>query len=378
MNTDINITIIGAGVVGLAIAAKLSEKYKDIFIIEKNISFGQETSSRNSEVVHSGIYYPKGTLKAKFCVEGRKMLYSLCEKENIPYNKCGKIIVATNDEEIKELYRLQEKAKVNNVDNISILSKEQLNELEPNVAGIKALFSPSTGIIDTHSLMKHFITKSVLNGVEFSYLSNVNSISKLKEHKGYEIKVNDPDGENFSFTSGIVINSAGLEADIIAKMVGINDPDYKIYFCKGEYFSVNPPKNRMVSRLIYPVPLKNLTGLGVHATVDLGGGLKLGPNTIYLNRNEYDYKVDESHLIDFYNSAKKYLPFLEKHDLSPDQAGIRPKLQGPGQEYRDFIINEESDKGFPNLINLIGIESPGLTASMAIAKYVDKIIESLL
>ena len=375
MNNDVNITIIGAGVVGLAIAAKLSERYQNIFVIDKNRSFGQETSSRNSEVVHSGIYYPTGTLKAKFCVEGRKMLYSLCDKENIPYRKCGKLIVATNDSEVDELHNLLNKGKENNVTDLSILNKEQLNELEPNVAGIKALFSPSTGIIDTHSLMKYFIAQSTINGVEFSYLSNVNSISKLNE--GYEINVNDPNGENFSFTSGIVINSAGLEADIIAKMVGINDPDYKIYFCKGEYFSVNPPKNRLVSRLIYPVPLKNLTGLGVHATVDLGGGLKLGPNTIYLNRNEYDYKVDESHLIEFYNSAKKYLPFLEKDDLSPDQAGIRPKLQGPGQEYRDFIINEESGRGFSGFINLIGIESPGLTASMAIADYVDKIVEGL-
>ena len=375
MNTDINITIIGAGVVGLAIAAKLSEKYQNIFVIERHRSFGQETSSRNSEVIHSGIYYPKGSLKAKLCVEGRDMLYSLCEKEDILFNKCGKIIVATNDEEVEELNGLQTKAIDNGVDDLSVLSQEKLKELEPNVAGIKALFSPSTGIIDSHGLMRYFVKKSTLNGVEFSYLSNVNSIQKIKE--GYEIKVTDPGGDEFSFTTGIVINSAGLEADSIAHMVGINNPGYKIYFCKGEYFRVNPPKNRLVSRLVYPVPFKNLTGLGVHATIDLSGGLKLGPNAIYLDNKIYDYKVDESHLSDFYNSAIKFLPFLEKEDISPDQAGIRAKLQAPGGLFKDFVIQEESERGFSGFINLLGIESPGLTSSMAIAKYVDNIVAGL-
>jgi len=376
MNTDINITILGAGVVGLAIASKLSESYQNIFVIEKNRQFGQETSSRNSEVIHSGIYYPTGSMKAKFCIEGRKLIYDLCEKENIAYNKCGKLIVANDELEVNELFRLLEKGNENGVSELRIISKGELKEIEPNVAAIKALYSTETGIIDTHGLMKYFETKAILNQVEFSYLSSVENIEKLSSG-GYKIEVEDPSGDIFSFTSSTVINSAGLEADKISAMVGINPPEYKVYFCKGEYFSINPPKNRMVSRLIYPVPPKNLTGLGIHATVDLANGLKLGPNTIYLKENIYDYTIDESHLDDFYISAKKYLPFLEKEDLSPDQAGIRPKLQAKGEPVRDFIIQEESGRGFAGFINLIGIESPGLTASPAIANYIKQIVESI-
>ena len=374
MATDVNITIIGSGVVGLAIASHLSLNNDNIFVIERHRNFGQETSSRNSEVIHSGKYYPSGTLKAKLCVEGREMLYELCERENIAYKKCGKLIVATNELEIEQLHKIMQQAKANNVNDLSLLEKDQIFEMEPNVSAIKAIYSPSTGIIDSHGLMKYFEGNAIKNGVDFSYLSNVNSISKDKNNAGYVIQVNDTKGENFSFSSGIVINSAGLESDKIARMVGIIEPDYKIYFCKGEYFSINPPKNRLVSRLIYPVPFKKLTGLGVHATIDLGGGLKLGPNTIYLDENIYDYKVDDSHLNEFYNSAKKYFPFLEKSDLSPDQAGIRAKLQAPGKALKDFVIREESDKGFPGFINLIGIESPGLTSAMAIAKYVSTLI----
>ncbi len=377
MDTDVNITIIGAGVIGLAIASKLSENHNNIFVIDKNAKFGQETSSRNSEVIHSGIYYPIGSLKAKFCVEGRKLIYDLCSKENIPYKKCGKIIVATNEKEVNELHKLLKKGQENKVYDLKILSENELKQYEPNVYGINALLSPSTGIVDSHSLMKYFETKALLNGVEFAFLSTVNHIEKIKSFNAYTIRVSDPKLDNFSFSTNIIINSAGLEADIISALVGINPDEYKIYFCKGEYFSINPPKNKLISRLIYPVPLKNLTGLGVHATVDLAGGAKLGPNTIYLKNKIYDYSVDESHIDDFYNSAVKFLPFLNKNDLSPDQAGIRPKIQAPGEPAKDFIIKEEKDRGYPGFINLIGIESPGLTASMAIAKYVNKLVANI-
>jgi len=369
---DVNITIIGSGVVGLAIASHLSSKYDNIFVIEKHKLFGQETSSRNSEVIHSGIYYQEGSLKAKLCVRGRELLYKTCREEEIQFNNCGKLIVATVEEELDALNALQEKAIRNNVHDLELLDSNQVRDLEPNISAIKALFSPSTGIVDSHGLMKHFEKTSIINGVNFSYHSEVTDLAK--QNGGYLINLKDADGNPFSFSSSIVINCAGLESDKTANLLGITDEEYKIYFCKGEYFRINPPKNRMVNRLIYPVPGQKLVGLGIHSTIDLSGGLKLGPSAFYLNQNEYDYTVNAENSTEFYKSAKKFLPFIEPEDLSPEMAGIRPKIQAPGSNAKDFIIRNEEDKGFRNFINLIGIESPGLTASMAIAEYVEEIM----
>lgn len=376
MEPDVNIAIIGAGVVGLAIAAKLSEKHKNIFVIEKNSKFGQETSSRNSEVVHSGLYYPTGSLKAELCVKGKNLIYDLCDKNDIPYKKCGKLVVATKEDEVEQLYKLLEKGRENKVNDLKIIGKKEIEFLEPNIHAIKALYSPSTGIIDSHSLMKYLESKSIKNGVEFAYLSEVTSIFKRNDNL-YQITVTDSTNDNFSFNSFIVINAAGLESDKIAEMVGINDPGYKLEFYKGEYFSVSPPKNKLVSRLIYPIPFKKLVGLGVHSTIDLSGGLKLGPNVVPLQNKVYDYSVDPNHLDEFFESGRKFLPFLSREDLHPDQAGIRPKPVEPLNGERDFIINEESQKGFPNFINLIGIESPGLTSSLAIGDFVKAIVDKL-
>jgi L-2-hydroxyglutarate oxidase LhgO len=252
---------------------------------------------------------------------------------------------------------------------LELLDTDQVKDIEPNVFAIKALLSPSTGIIDTHSLMKHFEATAIKNGVDFAYKSQVKDIRKAGE--GYDIDIIDADDMPYTFSTAMLINCSGLEAVGIADMLGVNQGQYNMYFCKGEYFRINPPHNRKVGRLVYPVPFERLVGLGIHATTDLGGGLKLGPNAIYLDKNVYDYSIDVSHLDDFYASAKKFLPFLEKEHLSPDSAGLRPKIQGPGQASRDFIIRKETDKGHPRFINLIGIESPGLTSSMAIAEYVE-------
>jgi len=369
---DVNITIIGAGVVGLAVASHLSSKYDNIFVIERHKQFGQETSSRNSEVIHSGIYYPTGSLKAKLCVRGRELLYKTCEEENIPYDNCGKLIVATEKDELDALTALQQKAIENDVHNLQLIDRDQIVEMEPHISAIKALFSPSTGIIDTHGLMKHFEKTSTINGVNFAYHSKVQDISKQDD--GYVVALEDADGNPFSFTTSVVINCAGLESDLISNMVGIINDNYKIYFCKGEYFKINPPKNRLVNRLVYPVPGRKLVGLGIHSTVDLNGGLKLGPSAFYLDENTYDYSINSDNSFEFYKSAKKFLPFLEPEDLGPEMAGIRPKIQAPGSYTKDFVIRNEEDKGFTNFINLIGIESPGLTSSMAIAEYVEELI----
>jgi L-2-hydroxyglutarate oxidase LhgO len=369
---DSEITVIGAGVIGLAIAETLSADCKNIFLIEKHLSFGQETSSRNSEVIHAGIYYTKDSLKAKLCIEGKLLLYDYCKKYDVPFNKCGKLIVATTEEEIGVIEGIRQTAIKNGVNDLLVLGKEQISELEPNIFALKALYSPSTGIVDSHLLMKQYETNAVNNGCQIVYGSEVTGISKVE--KGYKITLLDSDNKNYSFTSKIIINSAGLTSDKISEMVGISDDKLKILFCKGEYFRINPPKNRLIKRLVYPVPHHNLEGIGIHVTVDMGGGVKLGPDVKYLESNIYDYKLTASKQEAFYRSAKKFLPFLEFEDLAPEMAGIRPKIQRPGEPLSDYYIKEETERGYPGFINLIGMESPGLTSSIAIAKYVEKLI----
>ena len=369
---DADITIIGAGVVGLAIAENVSRTHNNVFLIEKHTSFGQETSSRNSEVIHAGIYYTKDSLKARLCVEGKWMIYDYCKKYDIPYNNCGKLIVATSEEEISVIEGIRLTALKNGVDDLSFLEREQISELEPNIFALKALFSPSTGIVDSHSLMKQYETNSYNNGCQIVYGSEVTGISQIEN--GYKINLFDADKNNYSFTTRIIINSAGLTSDKVSEMVGIKDDSLKILFCKGEYFRINPPKNRLINRLVYPVPRQNMEGIGIHVTIDMGGGVKLGPDVKYLESNIYDYKVTASKQEAFYKSVKKFLPFLEFDDIAPEMAGIRPKIQKPGEPLRDFYIMEETSRGYPGFINLIGMESPGLTSSIAIAKYVNGLI----
>lgn len=370
---DSEITIIGAGVVGLAIAAKLSKRYSNVFVIEKHHLFGQETSSRNSEVIHAGIYYTKGSLKAELCVKGKKQLYDFCDKYKLPYSKCGKLIVATNEAEEPALDEIKQKAINNGIHDLRFLNQAEIKELEPNIAATKALFSPSTGIIESHSFMKQLETLAINNGTQMVYHTEVKGISKIED--GYKIQLKEADGTSFEFTSKQIINAAGLESDLISNMVGIQDDDLKIYFCKGQYFRINPPKNRLLNHLVYPVPDPNMEALGIHVTVDLSKGVKLGPDVKYLENNEYDYKVDLDRQKYFHQSVKKFLPWLEFDDIAPEMAGIRPKIQKPGGPVRDFYIQEESDQGFPGFVNLIGIESPGLTASLAIADYVQILLK---
>lgn len=369
---DAEITVIGAGVVGLAIAERVSRDFNDVFLIEKYPTFGQETSSRNSEVIHAGIYYPKGSLKSRLCVEGKRSLYDYCKKHDIPFNNCGKLIVATSEDEISIIEGIQKTAINNGVDDLVFLNKSKIADLEPSVFALKAIFSPSTGIVDTHSLMKRYETNTINNGGQIVYGSEVKGIRKIEN--GYEIALLDSDKNNYSFTSHTVINSAGLTSDKISEMAGLSDKKLKIIFCKGEYFRLNPPKNRLINRLVYPVPVHNLEGIGIHVTIEMNGGVKLGPDVTYLESNIYDYKVTPSKQEAFFKSVRKFLPFIEFNDLSPEMAGIRPKIQKPGEPVRDFYIKEETERGYPGFINLIGIESPGLTSSLAIANYVRNLI----
>jgi len=357
------VTIIGAGVVGLAIASELS-KEKYVVVLEKNDKFGIETSSRNSEIIHAGIYYPKNSLKAKLCVEGNPLLYETCDKNHIPYDKIGKLVVATNESDLIELEKLLENGKNNGATLVEIISEKELKKLEPNVSGKAALYAGSTGIVDVHALMDFFYNRAKSNGVIFASKSEVTEIEKTNN---YKITVNS----EHSFTSEIVINAAGLYADKIARLAGINEPRYKIHFCKGEYF-IARNSNGKLNHLVFPLPQKKLVGLGIHSTLDLSGQLRLGPNAFYVG--EINYGVDESHKREFFESGKQYLPFLREEDLQAGFAGIRPKLQGPGEDYRDFTISHESERGFTGFINLIGIESPGLTCAQSIALHVKNMI----
>jgi len=370
-----DITIIGAGVVGLAIASQVARKGREVYIIEKNETFGQETSSRNSQVIHAGIYYPKGSLKAKLCVEGNTLTYQACQKYEIVHRKTGKLIVATTEEETVELEALLERGKGNGVQGLRMLSRGEVKELEPNVEAIAAVFSPSTGIMDAHSLMRCFLHEAIEEGAKIAYKSGVIGIEKLSD--GYEVTIEDSSG-NFPFRTEVLINCAGLNSDRIAQLAGINidEAEYKLFYCKGEYFSVGNGKNKLINRLVYPIPEHNITGAGIHASVDIEGRMRLGPSARYVD--EIDYQVNESNKDFFYQSVKRFLPFVEYDDLEPEMAGIRPKLQGPGEEFRDFVISHESSMGFPGLINLIGIESPGLTSAPAIAKYVEGIVNRIL
>ena len=368
---EVEITIIGAGVIGLAIADKLSDSFNNIVVLEKNNSYGQEISSRNSEVIHAGIYYDYGSLKARLCVEGVDCLYRICDKYSIPHKKTGKLIIATEKTELKLLEDFFKKGKKNGARDIVLFEKKDITKMESNTNAIAAIYSPRTGIIDSHSLMKHFLNMAEDKGVLVSYNSDV--ILLTKEKAGYVVGVKQ---DNYHFKSKVVINCAGLLADYIAGLTGIDleKNDYRIKLCKGSYFAY--AKASPVRRLIYPLPHEELSGLGIHVTLDLGSRLRFGPDAEYVQSINYD--VDSNKRDIFFEGASKIITNLEKDEFVPDMAGIRPKLQGPGENVRDFVIAHEADKGYPGLINLIGIESPGLTASPAIAKVVSKIVSDVL
>lgn len=359
-----DITIIGAGVIGLAIAAEIARPGLNIFILEKNAAHGSGISSRNSEVIHGGMYYPESSLKAALCVAGRHLLYEIAAENNIPYKKTGKMIVAAEPEEIGEIEALHKNALKNGVNSTEIIGASKIAQLEPNIKAYAALFSPETGIISAHDLMNYYLSQASSKNTQF--VNHTKVIGIEKEAGNYRVFTENPAGHAFDFITACVINAAGLESDTIANMAGGN---YQLHYCKGDYCGISGVKQGTVQRLIYPVPVKNHVGLGVHLTIDLGGRLKLGPDTAYIDRIE-NYVVETAKASLFFQSAVKFLPFLKEENISPDMSGIRPKLQGPDDKFRDFVIRED----LPGFINLVGIESPGLTSSPAIAKFVKNIL----
>ncbi len=360
------ITIIGSGVCGLALSYALSKKYSDILVVERHDAFGRETSSRNSEVIHAGIYYPKDSLKAQLCARGKELLYEVCQKHNIPHQKIGKILVACNEKDSLTLSAIQQNALENQVCNLRFLNSRELATMAPTIRAHQALLSPDTGILDSHQLMNFLYLQSKNNGVTFAFNTTITEIQKTSS--GYHVTVEESSKEIFSFQTEIVINAAGLSADKIAQLVGIDikQNKYKIYYNKGQYFRIANPKKFSIKQLIYPTP--NATDLGIHITPDLAGGLRLGPDARYIS--DIDYQINPEDKKIFWASVNRFLASLKIDDLVEDTAGIRAKLQSPSEHFRDFVIKEESSLGFKNFINLIGIESPGLTSCLAIAEKV--------
>lgn len=363
---EVDVLIIGAGVIGLAIAERLADPSREIVVVETHDGFGRETSSRNSEVIHCGMYYGKDLLKTQLCVRGNPLLYELCAREGIPHRKTGKIVVATDEKESGKIQEIFAQGKKNGVGGLRLIDAREIEAMEPQVRGILGLHSRESGIVDSHRLMGFLEHAAISKGVTLAYRTEVTAIQKTGA--GYSTEIQEPNGELTILRSACVINSAGLHADRVAEMAGIDiaQAGYCIRPCKGEYFRVSSRHRGKLHTLVYPVP--SSVHLGVHAVLGLDDSLKIGPSSFYVDA--LDYGVDPAHQAVFHQKARRFLPFIELDDLSPDMSGIRPKLYRQGEHFRDFVIREESDRGLPGFVNLIGMESPGLTACLAIAEKV--------
>lgn len=364
---SVDVCVIGAGVVGLAIARQLAMQSKSLLIADRNARFGQECSSRNSEVIHAGIYYPPGSLKATLCVRGKQLLYEYCQQYNVPFEKIGKIIVATSNAQQATLKRLRDNAKKNGVDDLQQLAAADIDCLEPQVNAVGGLLSPSTGIVDSHSLMLSLLHDAERRGAQFVPLTKIVAIDCHNDEFVFTCRCGE-EQESYQFTAKMLVNSAGLHAAAVARSFN-QLPQQMVpttYFCKGDYFRY--AKKSPCQHLIYPVVDTNSKGLGIHATLDLAHQLKFGPDTQYVDN--LDYRVDENKRNQFCQVIQRYLPAVNADDLIPDYAGIRPKLQGPRDGFKDFCIQTKKDHGISRFIQLFGIESPGLTAALSIAEYV--------
>jgi L-2-hydroxyglutarate oxidase LhgO len=360
MSDRVDCVVIGAGVVGLAVARELAGAGREVVVLEQNAAIGMETSSRNSEVIHAGLYYATGSLKARLCVTGKSMLYDYCERRQVPVRRSGKLIVATEDAQLDRLDKLAHKARQNGVDDIERIDEAELKRREPRVRGVAALWSPSTGLIDSHALM------IALQGDLEAADGIVATQSRIRgvhvDDDGISLKVQSGD-EQSELIATTVINSAGLDAVALARQcTGVNIEDLpKGFLAKGNYF-VYDGKSPFRT-LVYPLPVDG--GLGVHATLDLGGKLRFGPDVEWVDT--VDYSVDESRRDLFAASIRNFWPAIRPEDLLPDYAGIRPKLAGPGEPAADFRIEVAAAGRKRQLVHLLGIESPGLTASLSMA-----------
>ena len=361
----IDCAVIGAGVVGLAVARALALAGREVMVLESEGGIGTGTSSRNSEVIHAGIYYPQGSLKAQLCVQGKQMLYAYADERSVPYRRCGKLIVATAPEQVGELEGIVAKARANGVDDLGIFTREQVQAMESQLRCVAAVHSPSTGIVDSHALMLSLQAD----------LENAGGMVALKspvvraDCSGGHIDLFAEDGTQLRCAS--VVNAAGLNAPGLARrFAGLSDELLPTaYYAKGNYFTLSG--RAPFGRLVYPVPEPG--GLGVHLTLDLGGQAKFGPDVQWVDGPE-DLVVDPKRGQGFYAEVRKYWPALPDGALAAGYAGIRPKISGPGQPAADFMLQGPSAHGVEGLVNLFGIESPGLTSSLAIGARVAEML----
>ncbi|KAK9324681.1 putative FAD-dependent oxidoreductase [Lipomyces orientalis] len=367
---DFSHLVVGAGVVGLSVAARLVRGRGAVLLVDRHSAIGTETSARNSEVIHAGLYYPPDSLKTKLCVQGKKMLYKTCEEVGIPYRNCGKWIVAQSDAEQEYLESIHEKARELEIPT-EFVPLARAKDIEPAVTARKAILnSPTTGIVSSHSLMAYLLGQFEAGGGDLALNTSVSDIEFDSSRGLYTVQFNTGEEDSVKETISLkfenVVNSAGLSAPLISNMLLPREQHVTPYYAKGSYFSYasSQPKTQ---RLIYPCPAGH-AGLGTHLTLDLGGRLRFGPNVQWVT-SPGDLVPDGSQLEEVYAEVSRYLPQVDKSSLLPDYSGIRPKITGPDDKgFTDFIIRKE--EGFPGFVNLLGIESPGLTSSLAIGEMV--------
>lgn len=368
---EIDAVVIGAGAVGLACARALALAGHETVVLERHGAIGTEISARNSEVIHAGIYYPEGSLKARLCVEGRERLYEYLEARKLPYRKCGKLIVATEEAQFAELGGIAKRARANGVDDLRELTKREALDMEPALRVEAALLSPSTGIFDAHAYMLGLQGDFEDAGGMIAFHAKASRITR--EGGGFAVQVEGV--EPITLRSRIVVNAGGLWAPHLAARIEGLDAAHvpKAYFAKGNYFTLMG--RAPFSHLVYPVP--EAAGLGIHLTLDMGNQARFGPDVEWIevtDGGEPDYAVDPSRAALFYNAIRHYWPGLKDGALAPAYSGLRPKTNAPGETAADFIVSGPEAHGLPGLVNLFGIESPGLTASLAIAEMVEGMV----
>jgi L-2-hydroxyglutarate oxidase LhgO len=366
---DFAIAVVGGGAVGLAIAERLAPR-GDLLLLERQPRYGMETSSRNSEVIHAGLYYPEGSLKARLCVRGNGLLYELCERHGIAHRRFTKIVTAVRPEEMPAIDALLARGLANGAP-LRALTGAESRALEPNVVSVGAIFSPSTGVVSAHELMDYYARAAESRGALIKMRAEVIGVERANGE--YRLTVRSGDVVE-TVSAERVVNAAGLGSDDLAARAGIDidAAGYRLHYCKGSYFALAPRKWGLVSRLVYPVP--GHESLGVHAVIDVAGRVRFGPDVEYLGSRTIDYSVGDTLRSAFGEAARRYLPDVADEDLTPDISGVRAKLQAQGAAVRDFVIQEESARGLPGFVNLIGIDSPGLTSSPAIAEHVETLI----
>ncbi|MBI3298799.1 MAG: NAD(P)/FAD-dependent oxidoreductase [Elusimicrobia bacterium] len=363
---EVDGVVVGAGVVGLATAARLARPGRSVVVLERHPVHGTETSSRNSEVVHAGLYYPPGSLKSRLCHEGRRALYRLADTAGIFVKKVGKLVVAVDPAEAGGLAALADKARAAGAEGLALLDGGEARRRVPQLKAEAALWSPETGIVDSEELMRHYIAVAEDAGAMFLFKT---ALTSAERRDGAWVLGLDS-GE--TVRARWVVNAAGLHGDVVAALPGldVDAAGYRLHPCKGDYFRMKRPP--ALPHLVYPMPGRH--GLGVHLTLERGGGVRLGPDACFVD--SHDYAVDAAKAAEFAAAVSRYWPGVRAEDLLPDQSGIRPKLSGPKDAWRDFVVAEESARGFPGWVNLLGIESPGLTASPAIAEMTASLLDA--